>query len=651
MKFSIPALVLCAAAFLLLAPPASAEYTVYQIQLGTVPVNSIVECDGVVVTAVGFWGYFVQEPVPDPTYGRKYSGIWCYSNAAHTIHKGDIVNVKGKYREYNGFSEIDIPAGAGFTQYVGSGTVPDPVPVRIAEVNDTGVDAEAYESVFIKVDRTDNTLYSYAMNSFNEWYIRTNSDGTGDSLLVDQYSAKPGDDFEYDVPTPGTLFTFLQGVLVYNYNQFKIAPRNCEVDMGVPGCKPKLRGAYCTSNTALNVQFGVAVEQASAENPGNYGLASGYAILSAQRDAVNHKVVHLTTELLPDAEPDQIMVSGVRSENGGIMMDPNQTFNFRLGITPIYNIQFVSSPPTNDASPLLNEVVTIEGRVTALENNYYYLQDGDGGAWRGLYSRVSKSGDVAVGDLIQVSGQVNEYNGDTELGYRSGCDNFRVLGHPTTPLHVNVVTPAQIPFRGVALTAEPYESGLVRMNNAILQDSIPGMGGPYYHEYPMRVQSIPDTSRCKLDGLGTIVSYDACPGNVVNITGVLHYAYGMYQLYPRSGRGGDIIEVSHAQGCPTTSVEDAANAALMLDQNRPNPFGPVTDIRFSLSVPSTVRLEVIDAAGRLVRTLASGSLPAGDHSYRWDGSNSDGRFVGAGTYFYRLRSGGKEMSRKMVLMP
>jgi flagellar hook assembly protein FlgD len=62
-------------------------------------------------------------------------------------------------------------------------------------------------------------------------------------------------------------------------------------------------------------------------------------------------------------------------------------------------------------------------------------------------------------------------------------------------------------------------------------------------------------------------------------------------------------------------------------------------------------LEIYDLTGRLVRTLLSGEVAAGNHSVLWDGRNERGTSVGSGVYFYRLKLGTDFVSsKKMILM-
>jgi hypothetical protein len=87
-----------------------------------------------------------------------------------------------------------------------------------------------------------------------------------------------------------------------------------------------------------------------------------------------------------------------------------------------------------------------------------------------------------------------------------------------------------------------------------------------------------------------------------------------------------------------------------LDQNSPNPFNPITRIRFGLPKPGKVRLDVLNILGQTVTTLIDRELNAGYHTVEWNGDDADGHGVASGIYFYRLRAAGYSASRKMVLL-
>jgi hypothetical protein len=88
-----------------------------------------------------------------------------------------------------------------------------------------------------------------------------------------------------------------------------------------------------------------------------------------------------------------------------------------------------------------------------------------------------------------------------------------------------------------------------------------------------------------------------------------------------------------------------------LSGNYPNPFNPVTEIRFSLANPTSVSLRVFDLRGRMVKELfANEALSAGDHRVTWNGTDNNNQPVGSGIYFYEMRGGKYTSTKKMILL-
>ena len=122
------------------------------------------------------------------------------------------------------------------------------------------------------------------------------------------------------------------------------------------------------------------------------------------------------------------------------------------------------------------------------------------------------------------------------------------------------------------------------------------------------------------------------------VTGVTHasldYDSGSNAV-TQSCEGGDV----YRQG---GSV--AANLNV-LDQNRPNPFNPMTDISFTLKTDSQVSLTVYNVKGEVIERLVEGSLGAGTYMRTWDGRSHP-----SGVYFYRLETDGFVETRKMTML-
>jgi uncharacterized protein (DUF1501 family) len=82
-----------------------------------------------------------------------------------------------------------------------------------------------------------------------------------------------------------------------------------------------------------------------------------------------------------------------------------------------------------------------------------------------------------------------------------------------------------------------------------------------------------------------------------------------------------------------------------LGQNYPNPFNPTTNISFTLPAAGDIRLQVFDINGRLVSTLADGTMSAGNHTVKF---NANG--YSSGVYLYRLDTPAGSLTKKMTLI-
>jgi len=99
-------------------------------------------------------------------------------------------------------------------------------------------------------------------------------------------------------------------------------------------------------------------------------------------------------------------------------------------------------------------------------------------------------------------------------------------------------------------------------------------------------------------------------------------------------------------------VEEGSSESyvLSLENVRPNPFKAKISISFTLPETQDVELYVYNVSGQKVRTLIRGTLNAGTHSVTWDGRDDAGNRLPSGTYFYTLRAGTREITRKVILL-
>jgi len=104
-----------------------------------------------------------------------------------------------------------------------------------------------------------------------------------------------------------------------------------------------------------------------------------------------------------------------------------------------------------------------------------------------------------------------------------------------------------------------------------------------------------------------------------------------------------------------TGIEDAPALApgIQFLGARPNPFNPITRIRFSVGgrkLPGPAVVRVFDAQGRLVRTLRPAHTTLGVNEVVWDGNSGTGLPLASGIYFCEFESGTYRDRAKLAII-
>jgi len=107
----------------------------------------------------------------------------------------------------------------------------------------------------------------------------------------------------------------------------------------------------------------------------------------------------------------------------------------------------------------------------------------------------------------------------------------------------------------------------------------------------------------------------------------------------------EYIRVYQQQGTGIGEEEHEGTSSIRLEQNHPNPFSGQTTITFSLPAEEQVVLELYDATGRRVRTLADQRFAPGIHTVEL-GSGG----LTPGLYTYRLLSSQGSSTRQMLIL-
>ena len=139
--------------------------------------------------------------------------------------------------------------------------------------------------------------------------------------------------------------------------------------------------------------------------------------------------------------------------------------------------------------------------------------------------------------------------------------------------------------------------------------------------------------------------------NVPNyiLTGLVNglvYTVGISAVYDLGES--DIVEAQFVY--TGTGAENNLIAKTELTGNYPNPFNPTTIIAFSMNEACNVTLEVFNVKGENVKQLVSDQFSAGQHSVVWNGTDENNQPVSSGIYFYKLRIGNFQQTRKMILL-
>jgi predicted extracellular nuclease len=200
-------------------------------------------------------------------------------------------------------------------------------------------------------------------------------------------------------------------------------------------------------------------------------------------------------------------------------------YSFRVGITSIYDIQFVSAG--GDPSSYVGEPVNIQGRVTmgtvdGMEDDLFFVHEGIG-EFAGIACYMGGTPTpVEEGDEVVFCGRVSEYYGMTEITWHF-TESLVILSSGNGTYGETPVTTAQITYNNVS--SEPYEGQLIRVTDAVVT-----LESDVYGIWYCADSSI---LNCKVDD-EAYYTYDADVGDDIAILdGILFYSFEEYKVQPR----------------------------------------------------------------------------------------------------------------------
>ena len=210
---------------------------------------------------------------------------------------------------------------------------------------------------------------------------------------------------------------------------------------------------------------------------------------------------------------------------------------FVLGLSaqqfvPIHEIQ--QNRDSTNSSNYMGQIVTTTGIATTdfgmvASSRVFFLEEANGGPWSGIMVYVPSSlgtPDISMGDSIVVTGTVNEYYSNTEIGVGDLAD-LQVIstGHPLPPvanIYVGYLDTTSASMYDPD-SAEAYEHVLAKISNAYVTNT----------SGPNNDWEITDGTGYAYVRRNGNYTYNPQVGDQVTVTGIVHTYYGLYRMQPR----------------------------------------------------------------------------------------------------------------------
>ncbi|MBK7188925.1 MAG: endonuclease [bacterium] len=601
----------------------------------------------VVTSGVVTAGFGTTFTIQDGAGAR--SGLWVSGVAAPAT--GTLVEVRGVVAETNGNTMLTT---AQVNSYA-PGVLPTAAVLTTGEAI-----AEDWEGVLVQVVDASCTLSAAATP---RWEV-TNSGG---AIAVDDLAVSPN-------LVQGTRYT-ITGPVSGNSTADGVVPRSA-ADIVFVGDTyvPLIVAVVPAGTTSLQVKFSEPVAAATANVAGNY-LVSGCTVLGAALVSGQPETVALTLTVMGTGS-HTLTVGGVADLYGNVVSGAQVVFSYYGGNIPagyyasaeglvgatlqaalesiIDGHQSVSYDGlwtafyTTDDKPngkVWDMYSDIPGGIPPYEYTFGVDQGGTAGSEGSGYNREHSwpaswygSTSPMYTDLFMV------YPTDNDVNNLRGNYPFGEVGVPTeTTLNGSKLGPCAYPgYSGTVFEPiDAYKGDFARAyfymtTRYYLQDgSWPGSpmtdGAvllPWAEAMLLEWNTADPVSTKEIDRNEAVY---AIQGN----------------RNPFIDRPDFVQKVFQPELSPVP--QPVLSEAVVLHQNVPNPFNPSTVIRYELTSPVEVELQVYDLAGHLVDTIFAGPESAGRHEATWQGRDEAGRSVATGVYFYRLRAGSEVQTRRMVL--
>ena len=108
-----------------------------------------------------------------------------------------------------------------------------------------------------------------------------------------------------------------------------------------------------------------------------------------------------------------------------------------------------------------------------------------------------------------------------------------------------------------------------------------------------------------------------------------------------------VFVLGYFNGEGISGIDNNTPKDFLLEQNFPNPFNPVTIIRYNLPNEVIVKIKVYDTLGSEVALLVNEKKDAGQHEIIF---NANAFNLSSGVYFYKIETANYSISKKMIYL-
>ena len=470
---------------------------------------------------------------------------------------------------------------------------------------------------------------TYSTGNYHSlWFSVTAVDDEGNEFTHDNYvDPNPyGWNLSNEITFPGLYFTgvvdYANLDVLYAEGSFPVTGITYQIEGGGHSegfaceetCEGSLSGSDCENSIAIDLHegsnlmsFSLLPEDNSVGNVlSNYNIMSIAGEGEAALNTANGWVGSLTTILYENGYWLQINETDMLTFTG-IPIQSNQLYELHMGNNLI-------SYPLSECGNI-DEVLPdeIEGCIYA----------------------IAGEGVAALNTDVGWVGSLTELCPNDGYWFVSECEINFTYDEPVSLARKTELSPSPYPYRQSSMQAFYF---IESVENIEIGDWILSFNGDKVIGAREWQGSIIDVPAMGDDGSGFTAGYIQTgqiptfkllkDGKLINLEGDIP-AFENNQLYM-------VTSLSGATALPET---------FSLDRAYPNPFNPVTTLRFALPIETQVSIQIYNLQGRQVISLVDGNIGAGYHSVVWNADSHS-----SGMYFVKMIAGEYISTQKLMLV-